>query len=222
MIGKIGEFLASLPRELYVFLISILPIIELRGAIPVGAALGLPFYLNYGLSVLGNLLPVPLILMFIPKILDFLGSFKFFRPMVNWLKEKAEKNKGKIIKEEPDNTEVKDVAESSDETESNCVAESNAKTESNCVAESNHDLPEQTIEPTKKKKRLTMGVFLGLMLFVAIPLPGTGAWTGSLVAALFGLPKRQSLLAVALGVLICGAIMCLASYGILGFLSFLA
>ena len=59
------------------------------------------------------------------------------------------------------------------------------------------------------------------MLFVAIPLPGTGAWTGSLVASLFGLPKRSSFLAVTLGVLISGVIMCLASYGVLGFLNFL-
>ena len=71
MIEKLGELLASLPKELYVFLISMLPIIELRGAIPVGCALGLPFYLNYGLSVIGNLLPVPFILAFIPMIYVF-------------------------------------------------------------------------------------------------------------------------------------------------------
>ena len=68
---------------------------------------------------------------------------------------------------------------------------------------------------------MSRAVFCGLLLFVAIPLPGTGAWTGSLVAALFGLPKRHSLLAVALGVLICGVIMSLASYGVVGFLKFL-
>jgi hypothetical protein len=64
-------------------------------------------------------------------------------------------------------------------------------------------------------------LFFGLLAFVAIPLPGTGAWTGSLVASLFGLPKRSSFLAVTLGVLISGVIMCLASYGVLGFLNFL-
>lgn len=193
MFVKIGEFLASLPRELYVFLISILPVIELRGAIPVGAALGVPFYVNYLLSVLGNLLPVPLILIFIPKILDFLGRFKFFAPMVNWLRKKAEKNKGKIIKDV--------VSESTEDGLS--------------------DGESVATEVTEKAAKISTGAFLGLMLFVAIPLPGTGAWTGSLVAALFGLPKRSSLLAVTLGVLICGVIMCLASYGILGFLSFL-
>ncbi len=193
MIDKIGEFLASLPKELYVFLISILPIIELRGSIPIGAALGIPFYLNYGLSVLGNLLPIPFILMFIPIVLDFLGKFKFFRPMVEWLRKKAEKNKGKIIKE--DSAEV--------EIETDCDVEAGKK------------------DKVSKDKKRTVGILVGLMLFVAVPLPGTGAWTGSLVAALFGLPKRGSFFAVALGVMISGVIMCLASYGILGFLSFL-
>ena len=68
---------------------------------------------------------------------------------------------------------------------------------------------------------MTAGAFAALMLFVALPLPGTGAWTGALVAALFDLPKRHSLLAIFSGVLICGVIMSLASYGVLGFLSFL-
>ena len=65
------------------------------------------------------------------------------------------------------------------------------------------------------------GIFLGLMLFVAVPLPTTGAWTGSLVAALFDLPKKHSFLAILLGVMISGVIMCLASYGTVGFLKFL-
>jgi uncharacterized membrane protein len=73
----------------------------------------------------------------------------------------------------------------------------------------------------KKVPKLSPAIFTALMAFVAIPLPGTGAWTGALVASLFGLPKRSSFLAIALGVLISGVIMTLASYGILGFLSFL-
>lgn len=172
MVKKILDFLAFLPKELYVFLISMLPIIELRGAVPVGAAISLPFYVNYILAVLGNILPVPFILLFIPKILDLMEKVKIFRPIVKWVREKADKYKGKIIKSEENET-------------------------------------------------LNAGFFLALMMFVAIPLPGTGAWTGSLVAALFNLPKRSSLLAISLGVMICGVIMCLASYGVLGFLKFL-
>ena len=82
---------------LYVFLISILPIVELRGAILVGAALGVPFYYNYLCAVIGNMLPVPFILLFIPKILDFLARFKIFRPIVEWVRKKAYKHSSKIV-----------------------------------------------------------------------------------------------------------------------------
>lgn len=188
-------FLQKLPDELYVFVISILPIIELRGAIPVGAALGLPFYLNYAVAVIGNMLPIPFILLFIPKILDFLARFKTFRPMVEWLRKKADKNKSKVIKEE--------AAQDTEPAEAE-------------VAETGDPSPEKKISP-----KMTAGIFAALMIFVAIPLPGTGAWTGALVASLFDLPKKYSFLSILLGVMISGAIMCLASYGVLGFLSFL-
>lgn len=178
MIEKLSALLSALPKELYVFIISMLPIVELRGAIPVGAALNIPFYLNYLIAVVGNLLPVPFILLFIPKILDFMARFKAFRPIVEWLRTRAKKNSKKIIGEGENIEESGEIA-------------------------------------------MSKAIFIGLMLFVALPIPGTGAWTGSLVAALFDLQKKQSFLAVALGVLICGVIMCLASYGVVGFLKFL-
>ena len=153
-----------------------LPFIELRGAVPVGATMGIPFYLNFIVSVVGNLLPVPFILIFIPKILDFMARFKIFRPIVDWVRAKAEKNRHKIIRES--------------------------------VSQSGEN-----------KISMSRAVFCGLLLFVAIPLPGTGAWTGSLVASLFGLPKRSSFIAITCGVIISGVIMCLASYGVVGFLS---
>lgn len=174
MIDSILQFFSKLPKELYVLVISMLPIIELRGSIPVGAAIGLPFYINYPLSVLGNLLPVPFILLFIPKFLDFLARFKAFKPMVDWLRRKAEKNKDKVL------------------------------------VDGDGDGAER---PVMSKR-----VFFALMIFVAIPLPGTGAWTGALVASLFNLPKRYSFLAATLGVMISGAVMCLASYGVVEFL----
>ena len=99
MVAKILAFFAALPRELYIFVISMLPIIELRGAVPVGAYLGVPFYLNYILAVVGNMLPVPFILLFIPKFLTFLDRFKFFQPMVRWLRGKADKHSGKVLKD---------------------------------------------------------------------------------------------------------------------------
>ena len=170
----------------YIFLISILPLIELRGAIPVGAALGVEFYYNYLVAVLGNLLPVPFILLFIPKILEFLNRFKPFQPIVSWLWKKASKHSGKVVH-----------------------------------TESATALTAEEADDSQEKKNSFVGIFIGLLSFVLIPLPGTGAWTGALIAALFKLPFWRSLLAIALGVLGCGVIMCLASYGVVGFLSFL-
>lgn len=184
---EIGDFFANIPNELYVFLISVLPLIELRGAVPVGAALGIPFYINAPLSIIGNLLPIPLILIFITKIFDWMAKFKIFRPIIEWLRKKADKHSKKVLKEKD--------------------------------SEGTADL--DSIEPIRPRG-MSAGVFIALMLFVALPVPGTGAWSGALVAALFNLPKRQSFISIALGVLICGIIMSLASYGVLGFLEFLA
>ena len=228
MLDTLAAFFASVPKEIYVFLISILPIVELRGSIPVGAALGLPFYLNYPLSVVGNLLPIPFILMFIPKILDFMARFKIFRPIVEWLRKRALSKSAKVLGNEnatkavsdADNADTDAVAADADVAKTNVdAAQTNAD-----VAKTNADAPTEAVPevvnaiPTKPAK-MSRGVFLALMLFVAIPLPATGAWTGSLVAALFNLDRRQSFLAIVLGVLISGTIMSLASYGVLGFLS---
>lgn len=174
-------------KALYVFLISILPIIELRGAIPVGAALDLPFYFYAPLAVLGNLLPVPFILLFIPKILDLLERVKLFRPVIQWVREKADKAFLKMQKYKE-------------------------KQEEAPTLDPLPDAPSHTEE--KGAKKLSLGAFLGLLLFVMIPLPGTGAWTGSLVASLFDFPKRQSFLAITLGVLGACVIMTLASEGV--------
>ncbi len=186
------EFFAGIPNEIIVFLVSIFPIVELRGAIPIGAALGVPFYSNYLLSVLGNMLPTPFILLFIPKFLDFLARFKIFRPMVLWIRKKAIKHSGKVMGDDGTPKEIP-----SDE--------------------------ELLLNSSKNAEavKMTKARFTALLLFVAIPFPGTGAWTGGLIASLFNLPKRWSLLAILSGVMLAGVIMCLASYGVVGFLSFL-
>ena len=131
-----------------VFFCSMIPIIELRGAIPMGAALGLPWWQNYIISVIGNMVPVPIILLFVRKVLDWMAASKVNR--------KAEKNRAKI-------------------------------------------------------ERYS---FWGVALFVAIPLPATGAWTGSLVAATIEMKFWKALLSAFIGVLIAGCVMTLASYGI--------
>ncbi len=208
---------------IWVLFISMLPLIELRGAIPVGAVLGLPFYINYALAVVGNLLPVPFILLFIPKILDFLARFKLFRPVVLWLHQKADKNRGKIAKE-AQNTEaiaMDNSAEISVELNTDITDISKQELISDHTDTSGEGLIPSIAPEPQKRSLMPAGAFIGLMLFVLLPLPGTGAWTGALVAALFGFPRLKSFISILLGVLGCGVIMCLASYGVLGFLSFL-
>ena len=246
MTEAILDFLKNLPEELIVFLISILPIIELRGAVPIGAIFGLPFYTNYALSVLGNILPIPFILLFIPKILDFLARFKIFRPMVEWLRKKANKHSSKVLGDEArpstESIEAPAAADSTAEAQA-ASAEAQAATAEavDAVAEAvetsveavdtvgeESEITADTVEASthsaprvKTKRKMSKAIFIALLLFVALPAPGTGGWTGALIASLFDLPKKWSFLSIFLGVLLCGVIMCLASYGVLGFLSFL-
>ncbi len=145
------------------FFLSMVPIVELRGAIPLGAALGLPWYINYIICVIGNFLPVPFILLFIRSVLNFMKKVPKLDKIALWLEARAAKNSDKVNKY----------------------------------------------------------ASLGLFVFVALPLPGTGAWTGSLVAALMEMRLKHSLLSVFGGVVVAGVILTLISYGALGFLQFL-
>ncbi|MBQ9098140.1 MAG: small multi-drug export protein [Clostridia bacterium] len=159
MIEAIKLFLTdTLGAHFGVMICSMIPIIELRGAIPLGAWLEMPWWQNYLLSVLGNMIPVPFILLFINKFIAWMSrsKIKFFNKIGTWLAEKAEKNRGKIEKYS----------------------------------------------------------FWGVCLFVAVPLPVTGAWTGSLVAATIGIKGWKAFLSCLLGVMIAGVIMTLASYGV--------
>lgn len=182
MLDAIIGFFKAIP-EIWVFLISMVPFIELRGAIPVGTALLLPAYINLPLALIGNMIPVPFILLLMPKIMSFLSKFKLFAPFVSWLRSKAEKHKGRVI-----------------------------------LDDATDEISGEDKLPTLK---MTKGIFIALMLFVGIPLPGTGAWCGSLIASLFNIEKKYSFLAIFLGVVLSGIVMSLASYGILGFLNFL-
>ena len=154
--------MSELLHHAYVFIVSMLPILELRASIPLGAALGLSIYTNYLVSVIGNFLPVPFILLFIRHILAWMKTTRCFSRIAIWLEEKAQKYSDKVL------------------------------------------------------RYATFGLFL----FVAIPLPGTGAWTGALVAALFNLRMKYALPSIFFGVLAAGVIMSLASYGIVGMFNF--
>ena len=146
-------------KELIVFIISILPILELRGGLIAASLLNVSPLTGYIVSIIGNTLPVPFILLFINKILDWMGKskIKWMNKLSKWLDKKAKKHKDSIEK---------------------------------------------------------YG-YLGLTLFVGVPLPGTGAWTGCLAASVLNMDKKKSFISIMLGIIMASIIMMLISYGLL-------
>lgn len=144
--------------KLIAFLMSMVPILELRGGIVYAAAKGIPFTTAFLICFLGNILPIPFILLFLRKVLNFLEQFKYTKRLVRGLERRARKKQGNIDKYK----------------------------------------------------------LLGLFILVAIPLPGTGAWTGALVAVVMDIQMKKSFPAIALGVLAAGIIMSVLSYWIPG------
>ena len=148
---------------LHIFLVAMIPVIELRGSIILGCAQELPFLGVAIASILGNMLPVPFILLFIRKIIELMKKIPALSKIAHWLENKGYKNKGKVMKY----------------------------------------------------------ASLGLMLFVGIPLPGTGAWTGALVAAMMDMRMKYALPSIFAGIIMAAVIVTVAAYGSVGFLSFL-
>ena len=154
-------------KYLIVFLISMVPLIELRGAVPYAVGFGLPIVPSLIVSVIGNMIPVPFIFLFARRILDWGKDRKYIGGFCRWCLEKGEKGGRKL------------------------------------------------------EEKAGRGLYVALLLFVGIPLPGTGAWTGTLAASMLNLDFRKSVVYVLLGVLLAGLIMLAASLGLFGAISFL-
>ena len=152
---------------LIVFLISMVPLIELRGAIPVAVGMNLNMVWAYIICIIGNMLPVPLIYFFARKVLIWGKDKKYIGKFFTWCLKKGEKGGQKL------------------------------------------------------QAKAGRGLFIALMLFVGIPLPGTGAWTGTLAASFLDMGFKKSVIAVMCGVILAGIIMGLASMGVFGGISFL-
>lgn len=156
--------LKSIPfgKELIVFIISLMPILELRGGLLAASLLGLTPVRSYIICIIGNIIPVPFILWFINSILNWMRNSKYkkIKGIAKWLDKKVDKHKGKIEK---------------------------------------------------------YG-FWGLVLFVGIPLPGTGAWTGCLIASVLEMDRKKSFIAAMIGIFIASIIMMLISFGLLKFI----
>ncbi|MEE1031435.1 MAG: small multi-drug export protein [Ruminococcus sp.] len=141
-----------------VFIISMMPILELRGGLLAASLLKIPEIQAIPICVIGNILPIPFILLFIKKIFQLMKKYNIFRGLVEKLESRAMGKSDSIKKYE----------------------------------------------------------FWGLVLFVGIPLPGTGAWTGALIASLLGVDIKKSSVAILLGIAIATVIMYIVSYGLLG------
>lgn len=151
----ITGYFAGLNENLAVFLVSMLPVVELRGAIPFGVGLGMDWRAVYLISVIGNMIPVPFIILFFRPLIEFLKKTRFFGGLATKI----------------------------------------------------HDRSLRKSEDVLKYK-----VF-GLFVFVAIPLPGTGAWTGAAIAALLNMRLKNAIPAILLGVMCAGVLMMGISYG---------
>lgn len=154
--STLAELFKGGGKEVAIFIISLLPILELRGGLIAARILGVEFIKAFIICYIANIIPVPFILLFINWIFNKMSKWKPTKKIVDWLSNKT----------------------------------------------------------LKKKEQIDKYGYFGLFLFVGIPLPGTGAWTGSLLAILLNLEKKKSFIAIALGVLAAGIIMSLLSYGI--------
>ena len=150
------QVLTGMPNWLIVGIVSMVPLIELRGGLIAAALLGMPLWEGILFCLVGNIIPVPFILLFITPIFNWLKRTKLFRPLVEKIEARSMGKSDKIKKAE----------------------------------------------------------FWGLVLFVGIPLPGTGAWTGSLIACLLNVDKKKAFCAVIIGLLLATTIMCIFTYGI--------
>ena len=147
-------------KYLIVFFVSMVPIIELRGAIPYAVGFGLPLLPSYIIAIIGNMIPVPFIFLFARKVLVWGSTKKYIGKFFTWCLKKGEKGGEKL------------------------------------------------------KQSAGKGLYIALLIFVGIPLPGTGAWTGTLAASLLNMDFKKSTLAVMGGVILAGIIMGILSLGV--------
>ena len=158
IVSAFVEFLESnnIPTQIIPFLVSLFPVLEIRGGMIAARALNIDFIQAFLICYLGNMIPNPFILLFIRRIFTLMRKVNIFSKIVDKLEARADKKKDTIVKYQE----------------------------------------------------------WGLLLFVAIPLPGTGGWTGALIAALMDLRMKKCLPIIAIGVFIAGLIMSLITYGI--------
>lgn len=152
------DLFGGISKDIIIFVISLMPILELRGGLLAASLLDVEFVRAAIICIVGNVLPIPFVLLFLRYVLEILSKWNVTKKIVNWLEKKVE----------------------------------------------------------DKREQIDKYGYWGLVIFVGIPLPGTGAWTGALLAIMLGLDRKKSFICILLGVLMAAIIMSILSYGILG------
>ena len=152
------DLFGGISKEVIIFIISLMPILELRGGLLAASLLDVEFVKAATICVIGNVLPIPFVLLFLKYVLTLFEKWNVTKKIVSWLEKKVE----------------------------------------------------------EKREQIDKYGYLGLIIFVGIPLPGTGAWTGSLLAVMLGMNRKKSFVCILIGVALAAVIMSILSYGILG------
>lgn len=152
------DLFGGISKDLIIFIISLMPILELRGGLLAASLLHVEYIRAAIICIIGNVLPIPIVLLFLKKVLEILSKWNVTKKIVDWLLKKVD----------------------------------------------------------NKREQIDKYGYWGLVIFVGIPLPGTGAWTGSLLAVVLGLNRKKSFVCILLGVIMAAIIMSILSYGILG------
>lgn len=152
------DLFGGISKDIIIFVISLMPILELRGGLLAASLLDVEFIRAAVICIVGNVLPIPFVLLFLRLVLDLFEKWNVTKKIVIWLEKKVE----------------------------------------------------------EKREQIDKYGYLGLIIFVGVPLPGTGAWTGALLAIMLGMNRKKSFVCILLGVLMAAVIMSILSYGILG------
>ena len=152
------DLFGGISKDIIIFVISLMPILELRGGLLAASLLDVEFIRAAVICIVGNVLPIPFVLLFLRLVLDLFEKWNVTKKIVIWLEKKVE----------------------------------------------------------EKREQIDKYGYLGLIIFVGVPLPGTGAWTGALLAVMLGLDRKKSFVCIIIGVLMAAVIMSVLSYGILG------
>lgn len=206
--------LETIKDYVIIFFISMVPLVELRGAIPVSQGMGLPLVPSYIVCIIGNMIPVPIVFFFARKFLEWGADKRFIGKICTFFLKKGAKAGRKLSGESAEELDKAEEEKTENGVQTAGEVQTGGRDRFSADGENLSGAPVEAAPVVKPKRKMSKGLFIALMLFVGVPLPGTGAWTGTLGASMLDMKFRDSVIAVMLGVLIAGIIMMLGSLGV--------